>query len=280
MLRQETPAGEPDPRPPNDMKRRCGRRSPASRQTRGSSRPRLHRRRRGGPRKGRIEDGRVVARGHARRSAARERQQPRKTPACNSRHRSQDRYSTYREHLSGDMSDGHRHEGAAHDHAAELRDVSRRRLILALALTASFLVVEVVAGICRGAWRCCPTPGTCSPTPGRWPGAVGAGARHAGRARIARPSATAAPRSWPRRRTESFSASRRSPSSWRPSGGSPPPPPVNVPAMLSSRRRARRQPARRAGTLAWGPANLNLRAAAAHVRPTPRIGRGDRGGGR
>ena len=48
------------------------------------------------------------------------------------------------------MSDGHRHEGAAHDHAAELRDVSRRRLILALALTASFLVVEVVAGILSG----------------------------------------------------------------------------------------------------------------------------------
>jgi cobalt-zinc-cadmium efflux system protein len=37
-----------------------------------------------------------------------------------------------------------------HGHAAELRDVSRQRLLIALALTATFLVVEVVAGILSG----------------------------------------------------------------------------------------------------------------------------------
>src|SRR5206468_2364774 len=97
-----------------------------------------------------IEDRRVVPHGHARRSAAGAGQQPRETPASNSQHRPQDRYSSNRELPSSGMSDDHRHEGGHHDHAAELRDVSRRRLILALALTASFLVVEVVAGIASG----------------------------------------------------------------------------------------------------------------------------------
>jgi cobalt-zinc-cadmium efflux system protein len=38
----------------------------------------------------------------------------------------------------------------AHDHAAELRDVSRRNLTIALALTAVFLVAEVIAGVLSG----------------------------------------------------------------------------------------------------------------------------------
>jgi cobalt-zinc-cadmium efflux system protein len=46
---------------------------------------------------------------------------------------------------------GHDHEhDHDHGHAADLRDVSRRRLLIALALTASFLVVEVAAGILSG----------------------------------------------------------------------------------------------------------------------------------
>jgi cobalt-zinc-cadmium efflux system protein len=51
------------------------------------------------------------------------------------------------------MSGQHNHQAGSHsghDHAADLRDVSRRRLILALALTASFLIVEVIAGIVSG----------------------------------------------------------------------------------------------------------------------------------
>lgn len=41
-------------------------------------------------------------------------------------------------------------EESHHDHASELRELSRRRLVIALALTASFLVVEVVAGVLSG----------------------------------------------------------------------------------------------------------------------------------
>jgi cobalt-zinc-cadmium efflux system protein len=43
----------------------------------------------------------------------------------------------------------HRHD-KGHDDASELRDMSRRRLVIALALTASFMVVEIVSGILSG----------------------------------------------------------------------------------------------------------------------------------
>jgi cobalt-zinc-cadmium efflux system protein len=48
------------------------------------------------------------------------------------------------------MSAQEHHDEGGHKHAADLRDVSRKRLLLALALTASFLVVEVIAGILSG----------------------------------------------------------------------------------------------------------------------------------
>jgi cobalt-zinc-cadmium efflux system protein len=48
-----------------------------------------------------------------------------------------------------DHGKGHDH-AHAHGHAAELRDLSRRRLLVALALTASFLVVEIAAGFWSG----------------------------------------------------------------------------------------------------------------------------------
>jgi cobalt-zinc-cadmium efflux system protein len=48
------------------------------------------------------------------------------------------------------MSAQDHHDEGGHKHAADLRDVSHKRLILALVLTASFLVVEVVAGILSG----------------------------------------------------------------------------------------------------------------------------------
>jgi cobalt-zinc-cadmium efflux system protein len=48
------------------------------------------------------------------------------------------------------MSVEHKHDETGHQHAADLRAVSRRRLLLALALTASFLVVEIVAGLLAG----------------------------------------------------------------------------------------------------------------------------------
>jgi cobalt-zinc-cadmium efflux system protein len=48
------------------------------------------------------------------------------------------------------MSRGEHREASGHDHASELREMSRRRLVSALALTAAFLVVEVVAGILSG----------------------------------------------------------------------------------------------------------------------------------
>jgi cobalt-zinc-cadmium efflux system protein len=48
--------------------------------------------------------------------------------------------------------DGHAHgaAGHGHGHAAELRDASRRYLVIALVITASFMVVEIVAGILSG----------------------------------------------------------------------------------------------------------------------------------
>ena len=48
------------------------------------------------------------------------------------------------------MSGERLREESAHDHASELRERSRRRLVIALALTATFLVVEVVAGLLSG----------------------------------------------------------------------------------------------------------------------------------
>lgn len=48
------------------------------------------------------------------------------------------------------MSAQEHHDESGHKHAADLRDISRKRLLLALVLTASFLVVEVVAGMLSG----------------------------------------------------------------------------------------------------------------------------------
>lgn len=46
-----------------------------------------------------------------------------------------------------DHDHGHGHD---HGHAGDLRDVSRRRLFVALALTGTFLIVEVGAGVLSG----------------------------------------------------------------------------------------------------------------------------------
>lgn len=48
------------------------------------------------------------------------------------------------------MSTDKHHDETEHQHVAGLRDVPRRRLLVALALTASFLGVEIVAGILSG----------------------------------------------------------------------------------------------------------------------------------
>jgi cobalt-zinc-cadmium efflux system protein len=54
-------------------------------------------------------------------------------------------------HGHDDHDHGHdQHHGHAHTHAADLRDLSRRRLLVALALTSSFLIVEVAAGLWSG----------------------------------------------------------------------------------------------------------------------------------
>ena len=45
---------------------------------------------------------------------------------------------------------GHDHHGHAHDHATELREASRRSLIIAFVLIASFMVAEVIGGIYSG----------------------------------------------------------------------------------------------------------------------------------
>jgi cobalt-zinc-cadmium efflux system protein len=42
------------------------------------------------------------------------------------------------------------HHGHGHTHLADLRDLSRRRLLIALALTSTFLIVEIGAGIWSG----------------------------------------------------------------------------------------------------------------------------------
>ena len=50
-----------------------------------------------------------------------------------------------------DHDHGHdHHHGHAHTHLADLRDLSRRRLLIALALTTTFLIVEIGAGIWSG----------------------------------------------------------------------------------------------------------------------------------
>jgi cobalt-zinc-cadmium efflux system protein len=54
-------------------------------------------------------------------------------------------------HGHDDHDHGHdEHHGHAHSHAADLRDLSRRRLLVALALTSSFLIVEIAAGFWAG----------------------------------------------------------------------------------------------------------------------------------
>ncbi len=54
-------------------------------------------------------------------------------------------------HGHDDHDHGHdQHHGHAHTHAADLRDLSRSRLLVALALTSSFLIVEVGAGLWSG----------------------------------------------------------------------------------------------------------------------------------
>ena len=55
-------------------------------------------------------------------------------------------------HDHGDHDDhsGHDHHGHAHDHAAELREASRRSLIIAFVLIAGFMVAEVIGGIMSG----------------------------------------------------------------------------------------------------------------------------------
>jgi cobalt-zinc-cadmium efflux system protein len=52
-------------------------------------------------------------------------------------------------HHDHDHDHDHDH-GHAHTHAADLRDVSRKRLLVALALTTTFLIVEVGAGLLSG----------------------------------------------------------------------------------------------------------------------------------
>ena len=49
-----------------------------------------------------------------------------------------------------DAHAGHDHHGHAHDHAAELREASRRSLIIAFVLIAGFMVVVVIGGILSG----------------------------------------------------------------------------------------------------------------------------------
>ncbi len=53
-------------------------------------------------------------------------------------------------HDDHDDHSGHDHHGHAHDHAAELREASRRSLIIAFVLIAGFMVAEVIGGILSG----------------------------------------------------------------------------------------------------------------------------------
>ena len=53
-------------------------------------------------------------------------------------------------HDDHDDHSGHDHHGHAHDHAAELREASRRSLIIAFVLIAGFMVAEIIGGILSG----------------------------------------------------------------------------------------------------------------------------------
>ena len=53
-------------------------------------------------------------------------------------------------HDDHDDHSGHDHHGHAHDHAAELREASRRSLVIALVLIGGFMVAEVIGGIMSG----------------------------------------------------------------------------------------------------------------------------------
>ena len=53
-------------------------------------------------------------------------------------------------HDDHDDHSGHDHHGHAHDHAAELREASRRSLIIAFVLIAGFMVAEIIGGIMSG----------------------------------------------------------------------------------------------------------------------------------
>ena len=53
-------------------------------------------------------------------------------------------------HEGHDDHSGHDHSGHAHDHAAELREASRKSLIIALVLIGGFMIVEVLGGIFSG----------------------------------------------------------------------------------------------------------------------------------
>ena len=53
-------------------------------------------------------------------------------------------------HDDHDDHSGHDHHGHTHDHAAELREASRRSLIIAFVLIAGFMVAEVIGGILSG----------------------------------------------------------------------------------------------------------------------------------
>ena len=54
------------------------------------------------------------------------------------------------DHDAHDDHAGHDHHGHAHDHAAELREASRKSLIIALILIGGFMIVEVLGGIFSG----------------------------------------------------------------------------------------------------------------------------------
>ncbi len=54
------------------------------------------------------------------------------------------------DHDDHDDHSGHDHSGHAHDHAAELREASRKSLIIALVLIGGFMIVEVLGGIFSG----------------------------------------------------------------------------------------------------------------------------------
>ena len=53
-------------------------------------------------------------------------------------------------HDDHDDHSGHDHHGHAHDHAAELREASRRSLIIALVLIGGFMIAEVIGGVLSG----------------------------------------------------------------------------------------------------------------------------------